>query len=333
MSHTINNHYVRLSEVYTANGNKLGVVLLHDEIASTDFRLNHQLRQLLVIWGRQRSVDSIMVVSRPCLQSIATDVFEPWAKDSGKLAGSWSTMCGNGMMAVARFYENNLAMLGQTNSLSVRTRSGTRQVIKLNADHYSVSMGNFTHASRDLSTYVRLGNESKELLTQPIPKNLAIGFTDRWSIGLSGDRIEGVIDGEPHVVLVSPSSEKMSPRSLRRIAIDEGPNITKNPRLFPHEINANFAVVRSTDSPELGLNVLACTHERGLGDSPERSVTGACGTGATAIAATLYHLYRLPDDCPVNITMPAGKLKVYRNTNQYHLVGTVQKGLSDSTFD
>jgi diaminopimelate epimerase len=328
MSSAVDSHYINYAASYVANGNKLGVVLLQDTFASTEFRQNAQLCQWLASWGQRLGVDSVMVMRRYGSVEIAADVFEPWGQAASSLLGSWSTMCGNGMMAATLFYEEHIAALGRNQSLSIQTASGVRTVTKLARGCYSVCMGSFTHMGHDLSAYVRLEDQPEEYLQSRVPSSLTASFSDYWSIGLSGDRVSGTINGEPHVVLINKCSNGISQHSLRRIAMREGPRITKNRRLFPQEINANFVVVEQPYSKEHGLSVLACTHERGLGNSPDRSVTGACGTGATAIGATLYRLYNLPDDCLVRIAMPAGNLRVYRRHRQFYLVGSAERSFT-----
>lgn len=323
MSSLTNIHNVEYAESYVANGNKLGVVLIANSLARTKFRESSHLRQLLSYWGRELGLDSIMVVHRSKTQAYFADVFEPWGQDTISLEGSWSTMCGNGMMAVAHFYEQYVAPMRQGQPIFINTRSGLREIRKLDLERYSVCMGEFTYNRHDLSNYVRLEHSPVHYLQQTIPRLLHVNFSDNWSIGLSGNRNKGIIDGEPHVILISDTP--MSLTQLRRFAEGEGPSISKNLEIFPQEINASFAMVYETYSQQDGLRILACTHERGLGSDPVRSVTGACGTGATAIGATLYKMYALEDGALVHIAMPAGNLKVYRRHNKFYLIGSAKR--------
>jgi diaminopimelate epimerase len=323
MSYLTQSQTVRTAAAYAANGNKLGVALINGSPTLTEIQENALLRQLLSRWGKKINLDSIMVVRNAPLADFAADVFEPWGQDGTGLAGSWSTMCGNGMMAVALFFEEHVMPIKRGQSIIITTRSGDREVLKLNTRRYSVCMGDFTHAGNDLAAYVRVVDQPAQYFQQSIPPELPVSFSSNWSIGMSGSRRNGIIDGEPHVVLINNGETTMD--RLLRAARHEGPKVTKNLKIFPAEINVNFVMVKGSYSPKHGLEVLACTHERGLGDNPYRSVTGACGTGATAIGATLYRTYSLDDGSLVHITMPAGRLHVYRSEGQFYLSGTAKR--------
>jgi len=250
------------------------------------------------------------------------DVFEPCGFDDSGLPGGWSSMCGNGLMAVSLFFEEYHARVHNGEKMYFQTRSGLRISTKLGQGSYSVQMGEFTHRCADLRRYVALQGpkSTAEWLQISAPHSVGLAFCDTWSIGFSGDRQE--LDGEPHVVLFGQTSSASDLDTLRAIAMREGPLVTKNRRAFPREVNTNFAIVQANDEAKREISVLACTHERGLGDDPDRSVTGACGTGATAIAATLYRLHNLEDSYMVTVTMPGGVLRAYREHGQFYLIGS-----------
>ena len=175
---TIDSQFVQHAEVYVANGNKLGVVMLQDGYVGTAYRQNADLCHWLATWGRQLSVDSVMVVRQLKTTAIAADVFEPWSQAMNGLAGSWSTMCGNGMMAITLFYEEWVAGLRVGQVLPIQTRSGIRSVTKLRQNHYSVCMGIFTFNRGDLSAYTQLDDQANRYLQAPLPSTLAVSFND-----------------------------------------------------------------------------------------------------------------------------------------------------------
>lgn len=80
------------------------------------------------------------------------DVFEPRGQDpiNPQLAGDWSTMCGNGVRAVARY----LLEEGRINCL-IKTRSGILPITLFPKSIYRVGMGQFTLNHKDLASYVK----------------------------------------------------------------------------------------------------------------------------------------------------------------------------------
>ena len=274
--------------------------------------------------GEENYIDSIMLLRKsPNLlktkgAKFVMDVFEPLGIDASNLPGSWSTMCGNGLMAIACFYENYFKKLEEGEQIYIQTQSGLRILTKLENGKYSACMGEFTNNFKDLKKYMS---------SSPFPPNYSelSEFIDSWNIGLSGDRNRlNEIDGEPHLVLIGKKNNQTNNiKRLINIAIRFGQSTTKNQNLFPKEINTDFAIVQEKNKKQ--MEVLACTYERGLGKHSDHCVTNACGTGATAIGASLYQLYNLNDHHMINVRMPGGLLQVYRDKNQFYLIGAAKK--------
>jgi diaminopimelate epimerase len=323
----------QLKAVYSANGNIMGVfVLPSDLFKHSNYRNDAELRQSLSEWGQKNKVDSIMILGIDADSykkhgvHFSMDVFEPWGIDDTEMSGTWSSMCGNGLMAVSLFYEDHVKKLNNGEQLYIQTRSGLRVSTKLGNSKYSIHMGEFTFQVNDLRPFVNIAppQGATEWFQTPIPNSLPLSFCHNWSIGFSGDINEQIV-GEPHVVMFRQESQKMTMNKLKSIAFQEGPLVTSNRALFPGEVSTSFAIVQDNNAAEKELSVIACTHERGLGDNVHRAVTGACGTGATSIAATLYRAYNLDDGYLINVRMPRGLLQVHRDQGQFYLIGRARK--------
>lgn len=323
----------QLKVVYSATGNIMGVfVLPTDHFSHDNYRDDAELRQMLAEWGQKDNIDSIMVLSIDAESyekygvHFSMDVFEPWGIDDTEMSGTWSSMCGNGLIAVSLFFEDYIKQLNNGEQIYIKTRSGLRVSTKVGDSKYSIHMGEFTHQVNDLKQFVDIEppKGETEWVQAPIPSSLPLIFCHNWSIGFSGD-IDEQIEGEPHVVMLGQERQKMTLNMLKDIAVQEGPLVTRNRVLFPGEVSANFAIIQDNNVAEKKLSVIACTHERGLGDNAHRAVTAGCGTGATAIAATLYRVYNLDDGYLINVNMPGGLLQVYRDQDQFYLVGRATK--------
>ncbi|MGH7246273.1 MAG: hypothetical protein ACREGI_05085 [Candidatus Levyibacteriota bacterium] len=293
-------------------GNMLGIVPLARAGYSplNDPRQDAMLRARLADWGRSINSDSVMLLSGDPSRfeeqgyHFFMDVFEPRGSDESGMAGGFSTMCGNGVRAVAAYLRE---LHPDVASCVVMTRSGLRTV-EFEDDHFIVDMGEFTVAAVDLARYVSIsGREGLHHFDQPIPEAIRAQLAPytsaaRWSIGFTGNRDgEGMIDGEPHVVIQIPEDEVATIQDLRQLAIAAGPRITKNREFFPQEINVNFIVVRDRDDGT--YEVWNCTHERNLGDVPEHSVTAACGTGSTVVGGVVFEQFPyVGDEIPVVCT-------------------------------
>lgn len=290
--HLIENLKTHL-RTYTACGNILGIVPLGEAGFSEnfDFSKSTELRSFLADWGKQIGSDSVMVLTGSPEKfhsqgyHVGMYVFEPNGSDESGMDGGISTMCGNGVRAVAAYVRERISQ--EATNAQIMTMSGLR-AIEWDQEMYAVQMGVMTNRPVDLAKYVNTNliepNQEGLYIHSPIPDSIRQDLSrytaaQRWSIGLNGDYDEsGAIDGEPHVIIEVPINEISSIEELRKLAVQAGPIITKNTHLFPQEINVNFIVIDSeTEASEL----LNCTHERNLGDDPEHSVTAACGTGST----------------------------------------------------
>lgn len=322
----MNNNQLK-QNLYLANGNFLSLVLLPNHYWDTNFKLNPELRRKLTRIGKESAVDSSMILTGNPLHEkqqgyhLTMDVFEPNGSDNSGFHGSWSTMCGNGVLAVTHHCRKMLN-LSNNQIIKIKTQSGTRQILVIDSSSYQANMGEFTEQEVDLAKYVN--TSAKETISNDF---LSLGRYQKLDLGLSGTRSDSnQIDGEPHAVFfLKTNHSNRSMKDVIKFAEKWGPYITKNKLLFPNEINSNFAIVNSINQNEKTINITACTHERGLGDDPKHSITGACGTGATAIAAKLFKNEKIPNNWKIEIEMPGGKLLVRKEDDDYLLTGKVQE--------
>ena len=87
-----------------------------------------------------------------------------------------------------------------------------------------------------------------------------------------------------------------------------GQQITHNREFFPSEINTTVVSVLENNYQQHTITAIACTYERGLGSNPNTSITGSCGTGATAVGAALYSHLHLSDDYQIHVHAPGREL-------------------------
>lgn len=321
-----------LMRLYDACGNIIGIAPLSQVNYHGDFRNDFALRTFLLEWGQKNNCDSIMVLTGdPRLRKsqgyhVKMYVFEPKGNDSSRLPGGVSTMCGNGVRAVAHFIGQ---VVDNTDTLEIMTGSGLRNISIQGNNFYQVNMGKFFSQASALSRYIntkKVQSRNGYFIDSPIPEDIRKLISKyvsvaNWSIGLNGDiDSNGNIDGEPHVVLFLDQNIK-DIFYLRRVAMQIGPLITKNLELFPYEINANF-VVNSRKNKD-SISVLLCTHERNLGSNPQHSVTAACGTGSTAVGALISKKYKLTDKQMVNVFSPGGKLMISKRKENLFMTGSV----------
>lgn len=287
---------------FVACGNKLGIVplTLAGYPQDADFRQDPKLRRFLAQWGNEGQLDSAMVLTGDPTKLKGQGyhykmyVFEPEGKSENGLAGGISTMCGNGVRAVAAFIQKQFP---DTAEARIMTLSGLRTVA-IEGSLYTVNMGEFAAKSDDLKNYVNTGfvsaNDQGEYIGSPIPREIIdklSSFVDAqtWSIGLNGNRNnDGSIDGEPHVIVEVSRHLFSDINQLRKLAVAVGPLVTKNTKFFPEEINVNFIVV---DKVGKELEIFNCTHERNLGDDADHSVTPSCGTGSTVAGGFILERY------------------------------------------
>jgi diaminopimelate epimerase len=311
-------------------GNMLGIV--HLDMAgypgiNGSWKRDAKLRATLARWGKCVNSDSVMVLfGDPAKYKeqehegqkyhVSMSVFEPRGDDHSGLEGGISTMCGNGVRAVAAYVLESQPSL---KDVQILTMSGVRRIsIEQGADGenlYTVGMGEFVTSAKDLSPYVRgdrvEANASGEYIDSPIPASVLEKLPEElqdvatWSIGINGDHDHGKIDGEPHVVIEVPSDRVTNISELRAIAVKVGPIITKDLDLFPEEINVNLITRVGLDG-EGRYVIWNCTHERNLGDSPDHSVTQACGTGCTVAGGVVFNRYLDNDTSKVVLVKNTG---------------------------
>lgn len=325
----------KTTRLYDACGNIIGIVPLGQIGYDGNFKKDSALRSFLCEWSKRNNCDSIMVLlGRPELKDVQgyhvrMYVFEPKGTDDSGLAGGISTMCGNGVRAVAQFIHQ---MLPYLSNFQIMTESGMREVLVKGNSQYQVNMGNFFSHVSVLSRYIDI-NEIQSIngcfIDSPIPQNLKRSINayipvSTWSIGLNGDTgSNGSVDGEPHVVIFL-NQDIQNINQLRAIAKQVGPLITKNFTLFPHEINVNLvSIIDSIDNKD-EFSILLCTHERNLGDDPDHSVTAACGTGSTVVGALLFRKFGLSDKKNVSIYLPGGKLIINKRKDNLFMTGPVR---------
>lgn len=283
--------------LYQACQNK---VLIFELKENLDWQNNRNLRNIFTRLGKKNNVDSVLVLTGNPLRFYQQGyhyemyVFEPKGKSENGLAGGISTMCGNGVRAVAAFIQKQFP---DTVEARIMTLSGLRTV-EIDGNLYTVNMGEFTSSTNDLKKYVNNDivktNSEGNFIDSPIPEEILSDLNNiipvnKWSIGLNGDRDKnGEIDGEPHVIMEIPRHLISDINQLRKLAVAAGPLVTKNTKFFPREINVNFIVVNRTGKE---LEILNCTHERNLGDDADHSVTPACGTGSTVAGGFILERY------------------------------------------
>lgn len=294
------------AKLYEGCGNLLLIVRLPGNFNRND----RELRQLLTRLGLKHKVDSILVLTGNPTDYFAQgyhltmDVFEPRGKDNSNMGGSWSTMCGNGIRAVARYMLDEGLI-----SVSIKTGSGNRNVSILPENKFRVCMGEFSDSQKDLKKYVSNFNINK-LVSEST--NLAV--TESF-IGLNGDRINGQIDGEPHLCIILPDNN-LDIREQSRLCNEIGSKLTTDKRYFPEDINTSLVTYTKT---ERGIIfVQACTYERGV-----EYVTKACGTAATVIGSHL--LSQNPNFKKVNVSMLGGIISVDRELNKYFMTGPANR--------
>lgn len=314
---------------FDACGNRLGIVplTLAGYPQDADFRQDSELRQFLAEWGNERQLDSAMILTGDPAKlkdqgyHFCMYVFEPNGRSEDGHVGGISTMCGNGVRAVAAFIRKQFP---DTVEARIMTLSGLRTV-EIDGNLYTVNMGEFTAKSCDLKNYVNINlvpaNDHGDYIGSPIPGEIIdklSAFVDvrTWSIGLNGNRNnDGGIDGEPHVIVEVPRHLISDINQLRKLAVAAGPLVTKNTAFFPEEINVNFIVV---DKVGKELEILNCTHERNLGDDADHSVTLACGTGATAAGGFIFEEH--PDLRSVIVHCIGGDLIISKSRSGQELL-------------
>jgi len=274
---------------YSAAGNLIGVAYFPALLNIQDFVENAGLRKDVKKIALQNNCDSVMILigSASLQNSFKTLVFEP---NGAGPDGSFSTMCGNGIRAVAEYAREHL----RTDDwpLPIGTRSGILEVESISPGSYRVKMGRIWSSRAALRDYINPdyfpGKEN--LLDVNLPPELKkeadeLPFNElgtRCSIGFSSteDGLERA-DGEPHLVLELDGAYVWSLAELKEITASCGAAICTNKKIFPQGINVNLVA----PNPAKPNEFMICTFERNLGDDFQKAITQACGTGSTFAGA------------------------------------------------
>jgi len=298
--------------LYEACGNRLLIVHLPREFQHADDGLRRELQQA----GLSHKADSVLVITgNPQLVQqqgyhVMMDVFEPRGRDTFRpeLHGSWSTMCGNGIRAIACYLRDTHRV--KEERFIIRTRSGPREVFSLPDNNFRVCMGRFSDEQSDLARYVHDFNMI------PLQKTVQKTGTPMQEIiiGLNGNPdAQGHIDGEPHLVIFVKKEASIG--QLREWALAIAPLLIADQGRFPEGINISVASIGEKEGKTQHIN--ACTFERGVD-----YVTASCGTAATVIGSHL--LAKDKDPQMIDVHMPGGILHIERDgTDQYYLTGKV----------
>lgn len=272
--------------LYSATGNIIGVAYYPEFFDMNDFMRDRNLWRRLKDTAMENKCDSVMILAKseesPFLRTV---VFEPNAGGEG----AFSTMCGNGVRAVAAYAREYLKYSAWP--LHLRTESGVLEIEKTGNRSYSVRMGFAVSDKASLRRYVNTLYFSKcsTLLDVPIPPDL-MRKIDTLSFGPAGpvcsigfttaETNADKADGEPHMVIELDGRLVTTVAELKKVTQKYGPFICSNQGIFPLGMNVNFVVSQEDNKGSFRV----CTFERNLGDT-EKSVTQACGTGATFAGA------------------------------------------------
>ncbi len=295
---------------YDACGNR--VLIHHLPRPDSANQLRNSPEQLLALaqTARAQEMDSVMVVSGDPSgvnkqgHHLTMDVFEPNAFSEDSPSGAWSTMCGNGVRAVAQYLHDHFARKEQ---FLVRTGAGIQRVVR-DPTGWRVEMGKFARSSRQLSRYVKYRPRAEEISA------LAAGQWARPQVGFHYQSDEAGPDGEPHLIIFS---EKTSIGAVRSLAQQFGSQLTRRLDWFPQEINTSIASVMSRDRQRRVVSVLAATYERNI-----YYVTQACGTAATVIGSLVFEKEALGPEWIVEVQMPGGVLRISQTrAGEYALAG------------
>lgn len=308
---------LRKLSIYSACGNIVGIAPL--TLAGIDERNiedNNELRIFLAEWGKENNIDSIMVLSGDPHnfenQGYHFDmiVFEP--RGNGE-TGGFSTMCGNGVRAVARYAQEFVS----AKKIVINTLSG-KLVVSENSDVYSVMMGRLIQDEKSLVKYVnseKLESNRGIYFESEIPEKFAflLNLAKNWSIAFTTTNDTNP-DGEPHLVIELPCE---SLDELKKFALNFGQLLTNNEEIFVEGINVNF--ISRTIITNNEIHVFNITHERNLGDDPNHSITKACGSGSTAVGGILMKKY--PEILKVIVSNQGGDLIISKKSDELVMSG------------
>lgn len=178
--------------------------------------------------------------------ALAEDDTAEWFMDYRNADGSVSEMCGNGIRVFAKFLiQNELATLGQGETLPIGTRSGVRD-LQRNTSGFQVDLGRWSLAGVD--PLVRA-------------KNLAVA---RPGLGIN--------IGNPHVVVALSSDEELDSVDLSFIPVLE-PELASG-------ANIEFVVPADPMVKDAVGRIRMRVHERGSGET----LSCGTGAAAAALA-------------------------------------------------
>ncbi len=284
--------------LYQACQNNFLIIALERDF---DWKNNMSFRETLCKLGKEKNIDSILILTGNPWRidelgyHCTMEVFEP-------RSNSISTMCGNGVRAVGQFWIDS-GFLPEDRRFLINTKSGIRKVDILSNSLFKANMGTLSFRVFDLRKYVN----SEKLLLNGSDCLDNISFNDKFLerlrveraiIGMTGNRVNGYMDGEPHLIFFL-KKRKVSLRQLNKYATKIGEMFSKNKKMFPSEINISVVVENSDGILSL------CTYERGV-----YYVTKACGT-ANAVAAGYF--LKKSDLSRIVINNLGGKLLVETN--------------------
>jgi diaminopimelate epimerase len=223
----MNLHFIK----YSATGNIIGVAYYSDVFDIEEFVNNSEARKNLKGLAVKNFCDSVMVLIKNHQSILQTIVFEP---NSGSDYGVFSTMCGNGVRAIAKYAEENLKFSNWP--LLLNTKSGTLQIEKLRGNTYRVLMGNIVTSKSALSSYVNKAHfsENSDLTGIKIPPTLldkinTLNFSPHGaicSVGFNTTEIDIYkADGEPHMIIELDRNYIKNIKELKLIAQNYGPVI------------------------------------------------------------------------------------------------------------
>lgn len=278
------NLFRKNGQLYQACQNKFLIVVFEGD---SGWQNNKKLRRTLCNVGKENKVDSVLVLmGNPWEFSsqgfhCTMEVFEP-------RADSISTMCGNGIRAVCKYWIDQGYRVKIGDKFYISTGSGIRKVTFLGNDVFKVDMGLITQNQKDLKKYVKV--RQIDGLLDKIPDGLKI---KEAIIGMTGNKLDGKIDGEPHLIFFLENHVSME--RLRSLTTQLGKIFTNDKQLFPLEMNTSFVVENSE-----GISI--CTYERGV-----YYVTNSCGTAATVAGA---YLLKRTDVRRIYVDSLGGRLQV-----------------------
>lgn len=294
---------------YEACQNRFIIININD---NHNWVVDQKFRNFLAKLGKEQNIDSILILTGNPWRfdkqgyHCAMDVYEP-------RSDSVSTMCGNGIRAVCSYWIDQGYDLSFQMELLIKTKSGVRRVTALGSSIFQAEMGTLSLNSKDLGDYVvldRLSLNKGQLEGISLCKQL---FKDNFKgiqfkntiIGLTGDPLDGRVNGEPHLVFFI--KHHLSLEELKSLTTKLGKLFTTNKDIFPKEINTSVV-------SENSKNILICTYERGV-----YYVTNSCGT-ANAVAGG--YLLAVTDEKRIKINNLGGELWVERDLdNRINLIG------------